>query len=163
MANYIGKETYIEVNGKKYRLSRFTQSIGEAFLSWADKRLGNPLDKIKGTLAGFPPEVQKILATRAYEEASKPRTLSSDDVQSLLQTYEGGLKLIGLLLQRYNPELTDSQVKDVYESCSEEHGEDYLAGKIKEASGIVPKDDKEREKEALIERGALEPERSFRR
>lgn len=157
--NHIGRETTVEVNGKKYRLSRFTRKILRSFLDWANVELGNPLDAIKDRLAGFPPHLQEMIVKDALEQARLRRSVNSPEVQSLLATPQGSMKLLSLLFQQHHPELTDADVEAIYDACATEHGESYLEKKIVEASGQMPKDESEIEREALQEAGLLPGEK----
>lgn len=156
---HIGKETSVTINGKQYRLSRFTRKVLRDFLEWADKQLGDPLDAIKDKLAGFPPNVQEYLVKDALERASLRRSINSPEVQALMATPEGIMKILSLLFQQHQPGLTDADVEDLYETLVEEMGqheaEEYLSNAIVEASGRMPVDETQTERAFLQEKGLL--------
>jgi hypothetical protein len=154
----IGKETYVEIGGEKYKLARFDRRIYDQFLQWADKQLGHPLDAIKDKLASFPPKIQEIMVRDALDRAALRRSISSPEVQALLATPEGCMKLLALLFQKHHPELTDRDVENLYEKAVEEHGPNYIENKLGEAQGVTPKAETEREKAALVAVGALKPD-----
>ncbi len=135
--NHIGRETYVEVEGRKYRLSRFTRKLVSAFLDWSEAVLPNPFDAIKGKLDGLPEFAQQLIVKDAIEAAKLRKSLNSPEVQALMGTDKGLMKIICLLFSTHHPELTVEDASKIYDDCLEEHGADYLPKKIAEASGIV--------------------------
>jgi hypothetical protein len=144
--DYIGSEPLIEVNGKRYRLGRFTRKVLKQFLSWADEELGNPLEQVKGQLAGFPEHIQEIMVRDAIDRAKLRRSINSPEVQALLTTPEGAMKILALLFQQHQPALSDRDVERIYDECCDQHGPGYLEKKIAAAGGTIPRDE-----EAIIE------------
>lgn len=159
--NYIGKETLVEIGGKKYKLSRFTRGIVRQFMDWADKELGNPLLEIKDVIQDFPPNVQEIMVKDAMNRKAQRRSFHSPDVQALLSSPEGVMKLLSFLFQQHQPELSDDDVAGLYDLSIAEHGgEEYLSDKIAECAGKMPKDESALEREYLQEHGLLhQPEK----
>lgn len=136
--NHIGRETYVECEGKKYRLTRFTRRLVAAFLDWSETVLPNPYDEIKGKLEGLPEFAQQLIVKDAIERAKLRKSLNSPEVQSLMGTDKGLMKILHLLFSTHHPELTVDDAGRIYDACLDEHGADYLPKKIAEASGVAP-------------------------
>jgi hypothetical protein len=149
MSEYIGRNIAVEIGGRKYVLSRFTRKVLRAFLDWADKELGDPLEAVKGKLAGFPPNIQELMVREAIQAAKLRRSVDSPEVQALMQRPEGVMKILALLFQANHPELTDRDVEALFDQAAQEHGENYLERKILEASGQIPKDEDQTTREFL--------------
>lgn len=135
--NHIGRVTEIVVGEKTYKLSRFTRKILARFIDWADKTLPHPLAELKQHIDGFPEPIQKLLVEEALEKHRLRKSINNPDIQALMQTNEGLLKVLCLLFQEYNPGMTDDEVADVFDRCVLEHGEDYLPEKIQQATGVL--------------------------
>jgi hypothetical protein len=138
---HLGTEPIIEVGGKTYKLSRFTRGILRQFMDWAEKQLGDPLDAIKHKLDGFSPAIQELLVRDAVNASKHRRNIQSPEIQALMQTEEGGIRLLTLLFNKHHPELTEAQVGELFDQCLIEHGQDYFANKLAEASGVIPDDE----------------------
>lgn len=151
--HHVGIDTFIEVDNKKYKLSRFERKEHRKFLDWADKVIPDPFELIMGRLESFPPALQEILVKEALQYAKMRLTMLSPEVQNLLQTSEGGIKLLEVMLQRHHPELTTAEVENIYDRCQEEHGPDYLISKVAEVSGRLPVTETEAEREKYEELG----------
>jgi hypothetical protein len=159
MNQTIGRETTIEIGGKKYKLSRFDRLILEQFLDWADKHLGHPLDQIKDKLKDFPPDIQRFMIQEAMSKMALRRSFNSPEVRALLVTPEGSMKLCCLLFQRYQPDLTDKDVEKLYEAACDEHGYGYMEKVITRSEGVMPIPDSDIERETLIEFGLVEEDK----
>jgi hypothetical protein len=136
--DYIGKETFVEVGGQKYKLARFDRNILEGFIEWAGKELPSPLEVIKAHIKDFTPRQQELMIKEAVAGARSKLSLNSPEVQNLLGTPKGVIKVTSLLFQRHHPELTEKDVERIYDQCEQEHGDDYLWKKIEVASGRFP-------------------------
>lgn len=158
MNSYIAREVEITANGKTYKLSRLDEYIINKFVAWARSKLPNPIETVAQLLPSLCLELQREFANRAYEDSRKPLAFDSKEVSSLLNTLEGGLKIIALLLQKYQPNLTDAETFDFFKSCVQEHGESFIAHKIGEAAGQTPEQVEEIQKKYLQDKGLLPTE-----
>lgn len=136
--SHIALETDIEVGGKRYRLPRLSREIGEKFVAWVNPLLPHPLDAIKGHLDGLPEAMQQRIVDDALERAYSKRTIESPEVDDYMHTAEGLSKLLTLLLQEYQPELTQRDVDTILEDSIMEHGPRYLADKLSIINGVIP-------------------------
>ncbi len=152
---HLGKEVIIEVNGRKYRLSRFTRRIANEFLDWADKYLGSPLARAKEHIKDFPEHLQAIIVKDALELARMRRSITSPEIQNLLATPEGSTRLFYLLFKDHQPTMTEAEVDNVCNDYTVENGLEGLGVLFSVAAGRMPKPESEAEKEALQSMGAL--------
>ncbi len=121
--NHLGTATDLEIGGKTYTLARFTRRIMRLYLDWADKVLPDPIQAIKASLDGFPPHLQELMVRDALDRSRLRRSFNSDEVQQLLQTPEGVFKLFSLLISASHPELTESQLEDLFDTFLKEQAD----------------------------------------
>ncbi len=139
--SHIGKESWVEVSGQRYRLSRYTRELDAEFVKWALQQLPCPIAQARQDIEGFPAELQKIIVQEAIEAKRKREAGISDQIEDIRQSHKGLWKVLCLLFQRHHPELSERDVGKIFDECLDEHGPDYLADKIAEAQGIVKKSD----------------------
>jgi hypothetical protein len=138
---HIGKETFVEVNNSRYKLSRYTRELDGEFTKWALEQLPDPIEQARTQIRGFPPEVQQVIIKDALEQKRKRDAGVSDEVLLMKNSDKGMWKILCLLFQKYNPELTERDVANIFDECLQQHGKDYLADRISEAQGIVKQSD----------------------
>lgn len=152
---HLGTEVEITVGGKKYKLSRFSRKIVKQFIDWAQTVLPDPLTLVKDKLKDFPPNVQEIIVKDALANARMRRSVNNPEIQALMTTPEGGMKLLSLMFQAHHPNLTDAEVEAIYEQIGLEYGEGYLESKLVQAAGEMPVDDAEAERQVMQEAGLI--------
>src|SRR4051812_8955837 len=123
--HHIGRPTTIEANGRTYTIGRFTRNILFRFMDWAEAQIPDPLDDLKTKITGFPPHIQELMVKDALQKSRVRRSVQSPEVQQLLGTPEGAIKILQLLLSKNHPELSESEVGDIFDSMIEEHGGEY--------------------------------------
>lgn len=139
--SHIGRETFVESGGKRYRLSRYTRTLDDVFVEWCLSQLPDPIATARKDIEGFPPELQKMIVQEAMEVKRKRETGTSDEIAEFRSSNKGLWKILCLCFQRYHPDLTEADVAAIYDDCLLEHGPDYLPNKVAEASGTVKKKD----------------------
>lgn len=152
---HLGTEVELEVSGQKYRLSRFSRKIVRQFIDWAQTVLPDPLAIVKDKLRDFPANIQEIMVRDALAQARMRRSVNNPEIQALMTTPEGGMKLLALMFQAHHPDLSETQVEEIYEACAREHGEGYLERKLVQAAGEMPVNEREAEREVMTEAGLL--------
>ena len=135
--SHIGRETYVEVGPNRYRLSRYTREMDEQFVKWAMSTLPDPLEQAKKDIQGFSPEIANMIVREALATKRKRDTGMSEDVQAIRSSQKGQWKMLSLLFQKHNPELSERDVGNVFDEILEQHGEEYLVTKLQEAMGVV--------------------------
>ncbi len=132
-----GKEGSLTVNGKSYRFSRLTTEIEEKFLDWANKKLGNPVEKLikEKTLEGFPPHLQELLLQDAINKRDLRNHPQSPEIQQLKTTPAGSRKLFALMLEKYQPDLTEEEVGELIDNAIFDQGPEAISEAILVAQG----------------------------
>lgn len=141
MSNHIGKETFIEVGGKRYKLSRWTRELDNQFVEWALAQLPDPVEEARKNMKGFPEHCQAIIVKEALEVKRKRDTGVSEEIGDIRTSQKGAWKVLCLLLQKHYPDMTERDVGNLFDQCLEEHGADYLQEKVEESQGVVKKKD----------------------
>ena len=140
MSEHIGRETYIEANGKRYKLPRLTRRIREELTEWA-------LSKLKPDTLENSKKLKEFLSEAAYE-ATVLTCWRADQmelnffhprVEELYTSPEGLEKGLTLLLQAENPELTEEQCIDILGDATYENDLEYLLDKWRQVEGRTPK------------------------
>lgn len=142
MADYIGRETTIEVGGKSYTLTRYDRAVLDKMTEWARARLPSPLAAIKDHLADLPRHLQDTAIKAAVEMGGRKLSFDSPLIQEQMTTMDGGVKILSLLLAKHHPDLTEDKVVELVEALAEERGdgfEAYLSEKLGECQGRFPK------------------------
>lgn len=135
--NYIGKETTIKVGDKEYKLSRLSRSIMREFVEWAKTLLPDPLeaalDAVK-QLSGHL-ELQQLLVKEALNERKSYLDFRSPEIQELLDTFDGQVKMVQLLLKKNHPNLNEDDCFDIALAFAEENEESFREGGNSALSG----------------------------
>ncbi|WP_020469319.1 hypothetical protein [Zavarzinella formosa] len=144
MTQYIGRETTIEVGGQSYTLSRYDREILDQMTEWARAQLPNPLEAIKGHIADFPKHLQELMLREAVANASRKLSFDSPQIQEILNSVNGAMRVISLLLKKHHPDINEEKVWAIIEQLAEERGsqaeaERYLSDKLVECQGRFPK------------------------
>jgi hypothetical protein len=122
----VGEKTY-----KMAKLRSRPKAINK-YLAWCKEQLPDPLDTIKNKVKDFPSNLQEIMVKEACRAARTPLSLASPEVEAITGTSDGAGKVVALLLQELQPELTDDQAWEIFFAAAAEHGEEYMKNKIKE-------------------------------
>lgn len=117
MSNHVGREQTITVGEKTYRLSRLRRSEWRQFHEWCEPLLPNLLDVVAGSIEKYPANVQLVMASRAVELANEPLERRTN---GLIDTPSGWAKLVHLLLQEYQPGITEDEAWDVAAAIKQE-------------------------------------------
>lgn len=147
--NHIGQESKLSIGGKVYTFSRFERHQLRAFLEWANNKLGCPLQEVKKIVDGFPPAMQTLLVNDALERKRNRQNPNSEEIQALMSSQDGAMKLIYLLFQKHHPELTDSDIEKLYDQALLEHGENFLKPIMEKANGVTPVDEAKEKRKLL--------------
>lgn len=125
--NYVGKEQTIVVDGKSYKLSRLTRATMKEFAEWAKSLIPNPLDVVAERLDQFAkyPHLQEVMVKDAVARSKTFGDFNSPEVQSIMSSMDGQIKMVSMLLKPNHPELTEDEVFDIALKYQEEHGEDF--------------------------------------
>jgi hypothetical protein len=158
MNKTIGKETVIEVGGKKYVISRFERHIADSFLTFVRKVTPDPLDLVREKLKGFPEAIQHRMIDKAMEKAARPIGYGSPEYQAVLSTPEGSYHLLYLLLKKHHPELSEKDVIALYDQSVAEHGFGYIERLMSEAEGTLPTNEADVKRQTLEGFGLIEAE-----
>ena len=146
---HIGREVTLNISGKDYTFARLDRKAHQAWMAWADKKLGCPLAEARKQMEGFPPHIQEVLFKDALERKKLRSNLESPDYQNLMKTWDGAMKFMVLLLKKHHPELTEEQVEEIYDAAIEELGPDFLHDLKAEAEGKPPANPQARKEAAL--------------
>ena len=152
----LGSQVEVMIGGRSITFSRFTRKILRAFFDWAVSVLPNPLDEARKQIKDFPIDIQKMIVADALERSKNLRTLNNPDVQALIQTPEGSMKIIELLVREKHPHFTSQEVEDLYEQGLVEYGSHYFPKIFSMATGTMSVDEEKVIKEELIKMGVLE-------
>lgn len=125
--NYIGKEQTITVSGKQYKLCRLTRSIMREFAEWAKALIPNPLDVVAEKLPQFDkyPHLQEIMVKDAVAKSKTYGDFNSPEVQAVMNSMDGQIKMTTLLLKPNHPDITEDEAFQIAMQFQEEHGEDF--------------------------------------
>lgn len=140
-ASHVGSEQTITVGGTSYRLGRLRRKEWRAFHDWAVDLLPDILGKLAETIEKFPAHLQPVMASEAVQLVNEPIERRTN---ALLDTPSGWAKLVHLLLQEHQPQITDDEAWDVAIAIKQEmwdvisKAEGKLEGKAsgKEASSV---------------------------
>lgn len=115
MSNVIGKEQVITIEGKQYKLARLTRGIMKDFANWAKSLLPNPLDVVAQKLHLFKdfPELQQMMVKEAVKDAKTFGEITSPEVQEIMDSFDGQVKMVTMLLQVHQPEITEDVAFDL--------------------------------------------------
>lgn len=153
---YTGKDTPLVVDGKRYMLSRFTRALEDEFVEWAKSVLPNPIAVIGAGLSKLPANVQEMLVKEAVAKACALQSFFNPDIQSLVGTPAGSVKLFSLLLRKYQPELTED---DVINLIGKAGRDEDLKKAFRQVYGTVPEDEGEKDIQVMSDMGLIEPEK----
>ena len=117
---HIGQEQTIKVNGRDWRLSRWTRAIWREWLEWAKKQIPDPVEECAKILDKFPKDLQEKMVTWALEKKSRVLSLGSPEVNALFDDPEGTCHLLYLLLKKHQPDATEDDAMDVFNALGQE-------------------------------------------
>ena len=142
IAEYVGRETVVEALGKKWTVGRLTRSALADQLAWARKDLPNPVDEAikqaeKIYASSLPDAIKDAQANQILAEAREAKrghlSDESPDIQSRIQSFEGGVRLFWLILKTHHPDVTEDEAFAI----AEEVGPEKLAAIFDRASGVA--------------------------
>lgn len=151
----IGTEQKITVGDKAYTFSPFTIEMLHEFVNWANDKLPDPLSLVAKNFNDYPKPMQELLVAKALEKAQSRKEFSSPEIQGLLNSFEGGVKICSMLLHKHHPEVTEQTAQKIIQDCIEEHGSDYIAKVFAKAQGTVEQSESEIERETMEDLGLL--------
>jgi hypothetical protein len=151
----LGTEQTITVIGKTYTFSPFTIEMLHDFVDWANGKLEDPLSIVAKNFNSYPKPMQELLVAKALEKAASRKEFSSPEIQTILNSVEGGIKICCLLLRKHHPALTEKEVSQIIEDCINEHGSGYIERVFAKAQGTIPQEESDVEREALQDLGLV--------
>lgn len=116
----------ITIENKEYRIAAFDEKITKDFLGFANVMLPDPLTQAKDSIGGFPLHLQELIVKDALAAKRIPRSIDDPQVQAFAKTPEGLGKLLCLLYQKHQPELTEDEVWELHFKATDTLGEKYL-------------------------------------
>lgn len=139
MSEHIGRETYIEASGKRYKLPRLTRKIREELTAWAVSKLKpDTLENCKKLKEYISDDEYKTLVLSSWRADQLELNFFHPRVEELYTSPEGIEKGLTLLLQAGTPELTEEACIDILGDATYENGIDYLLSKWRQVEGRTP-------------------------
>lgn len=141
IATHVGREQTIEVDGRVWRVSRWTRAVWNEYLTWARGVLPDPVEVALKHLDHVPEKLQAAWVRMALDKKTCYLSVSSPEVQSLLASLEGTVHLLWLLLKPYQPEVTLDDAFEVAMRIGEQELDKILtraAGENKEGEAPAP-------------------------
>lgn len=151
---HVGSEQWLKVNGKAYRLARWTRRLVRAWYEWALSKIPNPLTTLSQSLHVLPSYLMLTLVNHADKLATERNNLEGEEFSRLWRSEEGLFKVFSLLIGEHHPELDEDEIKEVLSQVD-------LEALIARASGRLPIDEVELEKDYLRELGLMPAEASI--
>lgn len=133
-ADHVGREAEVQALGQSWRLSRWDRGTWEDFLTWAKTRLPDPLDVAKRAMATLPAHLHDAIVRHALDQAALAVTSSSPGVQALLNSVDGTVRVLWLLLRKHHPDVDE----DTALLIAAEAGHEALRDAFERCSGRVP-------------------------
>jgi len=134
LAAHIGRETEIRALGSTWRLGRWDRGVWRRFLDWAKTQLPDPLEEALKVVDRLKEPAASNLVQRALAEKTTFLSIGSPRVAELLQSLEGGVYLLYLLLQKHHPGITEDDAMEI----GMEYGLQKLQEKLDQAAGTAP-------------------------
>ena len=126
------------MQGRQYRLSRYSRRLLREYLAWVDQVAGNPLEDIAAGYASLPLELQALALKTADRLAKQRGSVYSDAFSELWVTAAGQCVVLALLLRQHHPDLTAQDVEELYLDGCQEHGEGFWLERFITAVGRMP-------------------------
>jgi len=93
----------------------------------------DPIESIKGNLSGLTQRQQDMIIREAMQQKRMPLSIDGPEFQAFLRTPEGIEKIVAIMFQKYQPDMTIDQIWEVQMKAVEELGENYVEGLATEA------------------------------
>jgi hypothetical protein len=136
LAAHIGRESEIHALGTTWRIGRWDRGIWRKFLDWARTQLPDPVEEALKVVDRLPEKVANALVQKALEEKTAFLSIGSPKVTALLQSMEGGIYLLYLLLQKNHPGITEDDAMEIVM----EYGVERLQERFDQAAGVAPQE-----------------------
>lgn len=134
MAAHVGREQGFEALGRQWRLGRQTRAVWWEFLEWARGQIPDPITEAKRAVEGMSESVVVKIVSKALDDKRIFLSVASPEVKALLNSLEGGVYLLTLLLKINHPEITEDLAFDI----SLEVGQERLQELFMVAAGQQP-------------------------
>lgn len=106
-APWIGREQTIEALGRTWRLGRWTRSTWKELRDWALPLVPDPIEAVSRHLARMPKAAQEYAVKLALEAHQTFLAVGSPELQSILNSMEGSVRGMWLLLREHQPAATE--------------------------------------------------------
>jgi hypothetical protein len=113
IATHVGREQVVEALGRQWKVGRWTRRVWADFLAWAKPLVPDPLKVAKRALAEFDPAFHAAIVERAVELSGEYLSVGSPQVGRLLDSVEGTVHVLWLLLKDGNPGVTEDDAFDL--------------------------------------------------
>lgn len=131
LATHVGREQTIEACGRVWRVSRWTRAVWAEWLAWARSVLPDPVEVALKHLDTIPPDLRDSWVRMALDRKLTFLSLGSPEVRTLLTSLEGTVRVLWILLKKYQPDATEDDAFDV----AMELGQAELDALVKRVSG----------------------------
>lgn len=106
---HIGREQVLEIAGRKWKLSRWERRIWWELLQWARPQIPDPVETIAKHLDKLPDKLASYAVDKALAASRTFLSVNSPEVDSLLESLEGMVKVLHLLLLEHQPSITEDE------------------------------------------------------
>ncbi len=122
----------IEIEGKRYKLSRLTRGLMKKWLVWADSQLDNPLVIASRNISKCANnQIKELLIDMTSAMATKRFSFFDPPIMSLWSDYNGQFKLFCLLLEEFHFEIPNKECKVIFDKVFNfERIKSYAMGKF---------------------------------
>lgn len=107
LAAHVGREQTFDAAGRTWKLSRWERRVWWELLEWARPQIPDPVESIAKHLDKLPPDVARYAVDKALAASRIFLSINSPEVQSLIESLEGGVRTLYLLLREHQPEATE--------------------------------------------------------
>ena len=116
---HVGREQTETVLGQTWTFGRWERRVWADLVAFARKTLPNPIEEAAKHLDKMPQVVGEFLVRGALEKAASYLGFNSPEMQSLLNSIEGGSHLAYLLLKPHHPDITEDDAYHVFMALSQ--------------------------------------------
>lgn len=149
--NHVGREQTIRLDGRAYRLSRFTRGLFRLWIEWAKTVVPDPRDGLDAYLFRFPAHVQFRILEEVNAILDGRDDLTDPDLAALWQSEEGVGKAFCLLLEKFH---WQEQAEPILEKAKAVYNLQEL---IVTASGRIGTPQSEIQEAFYVSHGLLSP------
>lgn len=142
LATHVGVEQEFTALGKSWRIARWDRAAWRKILAWVATVLPDPRKAAAEFMAMLPPDSEqqkRELVAQALDEYQEHLSPTSPRVQAVLDSLDGGIKVLEILLKQYQPDVTEDVAYDLLMA----YGLEPMTELLKGAAGVAPapKDD----------------------